>query len=412
MNFDIRSAMLITSLLTVCVSASLWFAASRYPDHLRRAMRIWIGGLLLQMIALSSAAIRGPHSSAPLLIIATNAIYAMSYAEMGRAMDEFAGRRPSWLPLALVGVFVFVLVLFTLVWPSPRWRVTFDTAPLVALQLGVAFSVLGGRERLRPADWLTGSLFVGCAFLALARGVAEFLGPDTVSSDVRLGVLYTVLVFSSILPTIGTVGFMLMCGDRMNDDLARLAMLDPLTGAYNRRTLATRATECIDAARRAQRPLALLAVDVDHFKAINDACGHETGDDALVALVRLMRESLGDGPLLSRLGGEEFAVVLRDTCEGAALEVAERMRLHVATSPLALGRHSLKLNVSIGVAAISQEVGTLRDLLRNADRALYAAKHAGRNRCVTWSSLVEGPQDAAPDARPQRLEPAGRARGA
>lgn len=392
MNFDIRSAMLITSLLTVSVSASLWFAALRYPDHLRRAMRIWIGGLLLQMIALASAAIRGPYPSTALMIVVTNAIYALSYAEMGRAMDEFAGRRPSWLPLALVGLFVLVLVLFTMVWPSPRWRVTLDTVPLVALQLTVAASVLRGRGTLRPADWLTGSLFVGCALLALARGMAEFLGPAMVSAEARLGVLYTVLVFSSILPTIGTIGFMLMCGDRMNDDLRRLAMLDPLTGVCNRRTLATLAAESIEAGRRTGRPLALLAIDVDHFKEINDACGHDTGDEALVALVGLMRESLGEAPLLSRIGGEEFAVLLRDTGEQAALEVAERMRRHIASSPLALSRHSLKVNVSIGIATTSREVGTLRDLLRNADRALYAAKHAGRNRCVTWSSLV----DAAP----------------
>lgn len=389
MSFDIRSAMLITSLLTVCVSASLWFAALRYPEHLRRAMRIWIGGLLLQMVALASAVIRGPQSSTALMIVATNAVYALSYAEMGRAMNEFAGRRRSWLPLALVGIFVVTLVLFTMVWPSPRWRVSVDTVPLVALQLSVAYSVLHGRGPLRPADWLTGALFVVCAVLALARGLAEFLGPALVSADVRLGVLYTVLVFSSILQTIGTIGFMLMCGDRMNDDLGRLAMLDPLTGVYNRRTLATLAAESIGTSRQAQQPLALLAIDVDHFKEINDACGHDTGDEALVALVRLMRESLGEGPLLSRIGGEEFAVLLRDTEERAALGIAERMRRHVASSPLSLSRHSLKVNVSIGVAATSREVGNLRDLLRNADRALYAAKHAGRNRCVTWSSLVE-----------------------
>ena len=393
MNFDIRSAMLIASLLTVCVGASLWFAASRYPDPLRRTMRIWIGGLLLQVIALSSAAIRGPHSSAALMIVATNAIYALSYAEMARAMNEFAG--PSRVPLALVGLFVLVLVLFTMVWPSSRWRVTFDTPPLVALQLGVALSVLRGRGTLRPADWLTGSLFVGCAILALARGLAEFLGPTLVSAEARLGVLYTVLVFSSILPTIGTIGFMLMCGDRMNDDLGRLAMLDPLTGVYNRRTLAVLAAESIDASRRTQRPLALLSIDVDHFKEINDACGHETGDEALVALVRLMRESLREEPLLSRIGGEEFAVLLRDTGEQAALGVAERMRRHIAASPLALGRHSLRVNVSIGVATTSREVGNLRDLLRNADRALYAAKHAGRNCCVTWSSLMQTARGAA-----------------
>src|SRR5690606_38416210 len=147
--------------------------------------------------------------------------------------------------------------------------------------------------------------------------------------------------------------------------------------------------ESIDAARRTRRPLALLAIDVDHFKEINDACGHEAGDEALVALVRLMRESLGEGPQLSRIGGAELAGLLGDTGEQAALGVAERMRRHIAASPLVLGRHSLKVTVSIGVATTSDEVCNLRDLLRSADRALYAAKHAGRNCCVTWSSLID-----------------------
>jgi diguanylate cyclase (GGDEF)-like protein len=388
MNFDIKSAMMIASLLTLCVGASLSFAASRYPAHLRLAMRIWIGGLLIETLALLSAVMRGPGWNDALPIVLTNTMYALSYAEMGRAMNHFANRARSYVPLLLVALTALILCLFTLVWPSSRWRIALDTLPIVALQLGVARAVLQGRGTLRPADYLTGSLFVACAALALLRGLTEVFGPMLGLENFRPVMLSVVLIFSSILPMLGTIGFMLMCGDRMNDDLTRLAMTDPLTGVHNRRTLAGLAAAAIEAASRDARPLSLLAIDVDHFKKINDAFGHDSGDEALLALVRLMRESLALEAQLSRIGGEEFAVLLPDLDECEARELAETLRQHVASALLSTNGHPLRLTVSIGVAAIDEDTRDLRALLRNADRALYAAKHNGRNRCVAHSSLA------------------------
>jgi diguanylate cyclase (GGDEF)-like protein len=388
MNFDIKSAMMIASLLTLCVGASLSFAASRYPAHLRLAMRIWIGGLLIETLALLSAVMRGPGWNDALPIVLTNTMYALSYAEMGRAMNHFANRARSYVPTLLVALTALILCLFTLVWPSSRWRIALDTLPIVALQLGVARSVLQGRGTLRPADYLTGSLFVACAALALLRGLTEVFGPMLGLENFRPFMLSLVLIFSSILPMLGTIGFMLMCGDRMNDDLTRLAMTDPLTGVYNRRTLARFAASAIDAASSDGRSLSLLAIDVDHFKKINDAFGHDSGDEALLALVRLMRESLTVDAQLSRIGGEEFAVLLPDLDEREACVLAENLRQHVASALLSTNGHPLRLTVSIGVAAIDEDTRDLRALLRNADRALYAAKHNGRNRCAAHSSLA------------------------
>jgi diguanylate cyclase (GGDEF)-like protein len=391
MSFDITSAMLIASLLTLCVGASLSFAASRYPAHLRAAMRIWIGGLLIETLALLSAALRSPAWDDALPIVLTNTMYALSYAEMGRAMNRFAQRPRSFVPLLLVALTFAILCAFTLAWPSPRWRITFDTLPIVALQLGVARAVLLGRGRLRPADILTGSLFVACGALAFARGLTEFLAPVLGLESFRPFMLNVVLIFSSILPMLGTIGFMLMCGDRMNEDLGRLAMTDPLTGVHNRRTLARVAANAIDAATRDGRPLSLLAIDVDHFKRINDAFGHDAGDEALLGLVRLMRESLAVDAPLSRIGGEEFAVLLPELGELEACVLAEYLRQHVASALLPIGGHPQRLTVSIGVASLDAGTRDLRALLRNADRALYAAKHNGRNRCVAYSTLAPAP---------------------
>ncbi len=388
MTFDIKSAMLIASLLTFCVGASLSFASSRYPAHLRTAMRIWIGGLLLEMVALLSAVLRNPAWDPATAIVVTNTIYALSYAEMGRAMNHFAKRPRDPLPLALVALTCVILCLFTFVWPSPRWRITLDTLPLIALQLGVARAVLFDRERLRPADVLTGSLFIACALLAFARGLTEFLAPMLELERLRPVMLDVVLVFSAVLPTIGTIGFMLMCGDRLNDDLTRLAMTDPLTGVHNRRTLARLADAAIGEALSAGRPLSLLAIDVDHFKKVNDALGHDAGDEALLGLVRLMRESLAVDAPLSRIGGEEFAVLLPDLTELEASVLAEYLRQHVASTLLPIHGHQTRLTVSVGVASIDADTRDLRALLRNADRALYAAKHAGRNRCIAHSTLA------------------------
>jgi diguanylate cyclase (GGDEF)-like protein len=389
MSFDIATAIMVSSLLTLGVGACLSFAAWRYPANLRGAMRVWIGGLFLQTAALLAVALLGPIPSVGVLV-GSNMAYALAYAEMGRALTLFTGRPVRWWPLLLVAALGLDSFLFSAVWPHPHLRVALDALPVAALQFLVAHAILRGRSVLRPADWVTGVLFIGCGVLALTRSGVEFVGPLLGMEGLPTVVRYVFLVFSAVLPALGTIGFVLMCADQLNADLARLAMVDPLTGVFNRRTLAGLAETAIDAARRQRRPLSLLALDVDHFKRINDEYGHDTGDEALLGLVALLREVLRADEVLSRIGGEEFAILLRNVDDQAALAVAERVRRHVAASPLAIDGRMLGLHVSIGVATLREGIGDLGDLLRDADRALYAAKRAGRNRVVASTALAAG----------------------
>jgi diguanylate cyclase (GGDEF)-like protein len=392
MHFDVSTAMLVTSALTLAVGASLAVAVSRYPDRLRQAMHIWIGGLLLQIPVFLLFGLVGalPGIAA---IVTANMLFAFAYSEMGRAVRVFAGGdgRSSHVELALIGALVLIPIVFGYVWPDARWRLALGAPLLACLSLGVARSVLVRNAPLRAADYLTGGLFVISAIPMLLRAGIEIAGMvlDFDAEPARILARNLFFLTGSGLPMIGTIGFLLMCNDRINDELSRLAMLDPLTGVFNRRTFEERAQHVIAKAADEISPLSLLAVDIDHFKHVNDEFGHEGGDEALRLVVALMRETLAEGQILSRIGGEEFAVLLPGADESEAATTAERLRRHLESSAVNVDGRQLFLKISAGVATLGPGVETLSTLLRAADRALYAAKRAGRNRVTTSSALAE-----------------------
>jgi diguanylate cyclase (GGDEF)-like protein/PAS domain S-box-containing protein len=163
--------------------------------------------------------------------------------------------------------------------------------------------------------------------------------------------------------------------------LERWAMTDSLTGLHNRRSFLEIAERELSRAGRHGDPLAILMLDIDHFKAINDAHGHRVGDFVLKEFGKLCRQNLRTFDAVGRVGGEEFAVLLPKTDYEQAMTVAERFRLVIEKTRLAL-KHGLPLQftASIGVATITQETTNVDTLLNEADTALYEAKRAGRNR--------------------------------
>ncbi|MBI2312489.1 MAG: sensor domain-containing diguanylate cyclase [Betaproteobacteria bacterium] len=174
-----------------------------------------------------------------------------------------------------------------------------------------------------------------------------------------------------------------------NERLKHLGLTDPLTGVHNRRYFDQRVREELDRSRRLGAPLNCLLLDVDHFKAVNDAHGHQVGDWVLREVASRIKAQLRLSDALARYGGEEFAVLLSQTDTGSAVAIAERIRQSIVQRPFQLrGWQSISVALSIGIAAMREVPGTDRvealadDLVARADAALYKAKRAGRNRVV------------------------------
>ena len=166
-------------------------------------------------------------------------------------------------------------------------------------------------------------------------------------------------------------------------ELFHEASTDALTGISNRRYFMAQAAQELRRSRRFARDLSVMMIDIDHFKAINDQHGHAVGDAVLQGTVKSALESLRQSDSLGRLGGEEFAVILPETGRMAAAEVAERLRQHIAERPMIAERLAVPCTVSVGVAELAPQDGTIDDVLHRADQALYRAKKAGRNRVET-----------------------------
>jgi diguanylate cyclase (GGDEF)-like protein/PAS domain S-box-containing protein len=161
---------------------------------------------------------------------------------------------------------------------------------------------------------------------------------------------------------------------------------DHLTGVANRRAFFEAAELELQRNRRAPRPTALILIDADHFKAINDRYGHPGGDAVLHALGRLLTRTFRQVDVVARVGGEEFAVLLPSSTLAGAAAVAERLRQAIAAQPIAFDGREIACTVSAGVAASDGEPLSLDTLMQRADRALYAAKANGRNRIECWTT--------------------------
>ncbi len=168
-----------------------------------------------------------------------------------------------------------------------------------------------------------------------------------------------------------------------HEELYRLAILDALTGLYNKRYLMDYLQREIDRSARHNRPLAVILFDIDHFKSINDTMGHLAGDLTLRELGRCLRSEICKDDMLARYGGEEFAAILTETDQAAAAELAERLRRTVEAHPFTFEGRRYEVTISLGVTAVQgNEQQPPQELIRRADEQLYRAKREGRNRVV------------------------------
>jgi diguanylate cyclase (GGDEF)-like protein len=388
---DIRTLIMLAAVVALLNGASLRYVLREYPADLAPSIRLWTLGVLAQATAWILFGLRDQIPDW-LSIVGANSLLSLAFAEQVYAVRLFGG-----LPVGRVAVYAPVVavlldeIVFTYAMPSMRLRLLTATPWFCLQMIQGGLSLVSSTAVSRRSGRLTAAAFFALAAVLIARVVYETLQTEVLRSAFWDSPMQTIVFsFASLFVVVATLGFVLMCSDQLHQELERQAMLDPLTGISNRRTLDALAMQALASAQRHARPLALLLVDADYFKRINDECGHAVGDDALRLLAATLRRGLRNEDLLGRLGGEEFVAVLPESDEDAALASAERLRRAVEELDFAAGGRPVPLRISIGVATL-REGDDFAALLRRADAAMYAAKRAGRN-------CVRGPADAVDPA--------------
>ncbi|PWR18859.1 GGDEF domain-containing protein [Zavarzinia compransoris] len=371
--------------------AVLWLTAANMST-------VATGALLFRRLRRSDLALRHPMSVLRLFFVCVAAAGVATL--LGAWANPLFFGRPLvdgiayWFSAELVNCIIVLPVILTLPDRPPAWP------GLAALR----------PRRLLPA--LGVGCSVGAAFLIGGPGAIAFPVPALIWCALSYG------IFGTAILTMGTTGLMLVAvsagwlpdlqtisflhetlsmrtgvtllalapltvasiNTAQNDLLRQLdhaASHDALTGCLNRAATLAAGAALISRAP----PLAVLLIDIDHFKQVNDGHGHAAGDAVLACFGREITAQLRQGDLLGRLGGEEFAVLLPATGASDALAIAERLRRHVEGLAIAVAHGTLQITISAGVATAGPEnAAALADLLRDADKALYRAKGDGRNR--------------------------------
>jgi diguanylate cyclase (GGDEF)-like protein len=308
--------------------------------------------------------------------------YALLFAGVGLesgAAWEAAGRSGWRRPmLALVALAIVAFFVCFLVDPLGL-RMVAGSLILGGLYL---LGALAMALRWRAASLLQRYLALATALLALlvaARGLSVLLLPGGwrwLSHDLlgqfSSGALYLLMLVNGF-------GCLLLGRERLRQELARLQLVDPLTDVPNRRGFFNALAPWMALARRPGQPTALVLLDLDQFKRVNDSYGHPAGDTVLRHVVDLCKRQLRDSDLLGRLVGVEFAILLPRTNLAEAALVAERMRAAIEAAPVKSERALISMTASFGVTTIRPDDSTVT-LFQRADEALQAAKEGGRNR--------------------------------
>lgn len=251
----------------------------------------------------------------------------------------------------------------------------FDLELPLGIAMGMPYATLPLLGLLIRDRWLV----IGLAAAGLVlTAMGLFLSPA--GSPLHIALLNRSMSAALIVLVTAIALRHLAVGDEFRERLEAQALRDPLTGLYNRRHVFAVVENSLNRYRRYGERFAVILIDADHFKRVNDRYGHPAGDRVLQLIAAVCRESVRNIDIVGRFGGEEFIVVLPHSDAAAAAIVAERIRNTMQQSALDTDQGRVTVTLSLGVAEAGLESETFDDILREADRSLYRAKRAGRNR--------------------------------
>ena len=394
------------TLLTCCAVAEACLAAalvsSGHPKD-RSGWQMWAlslsmraGAFLLYLLPVfvPNWSFHQPTQFVAVMLILFSAAVSM------KGTAEFLGitppRWPDFAPLALI---MMAYVLAFTVFDSPRGRIAWVST---GLAYGLAWSnwkivrksIGSAHERwfvvIALSLWV-GVLLARVANVLVLPAAATATAISVASLQPWFFIGYLIAVITTVVGLIGLRGSEVMGHlEQARLEAERRVNTDVLTGLMSRAAVLGEAERMFSALATSKQSMAVLMVDCDHFKSINDRFGHFVGDLALKELGRATRGVLPEGASAGRFGGEEFIVLLPSALVPASLDIAQSLRLAVREIALESGRRKVALSVSIGAATVSSEDKTVQDVLNRADAALLQAKTKGRDQVVSgFASLSD-----------------------
>jgi diguanylate cyclase (GGDEF)-like protein len=381
----------------------IWAYVMRsYPSF--DAARFWTASTFAAAAGAAMAMLRvvATDSLLPLLVAGTLLVFAACLAAMG--IRKFFDAPVTWRhTLVITGLTFAGLAIFIFGYDSVRMRIAiYSIAQSLPLLLSLKLLLTPHQGRVNPGARLAAIvaiLIIAIYGLRLAAGLVNIGGEFSFTQFNQLqSTLILALVFLSMALNFG---FLLMAMDRLRNEVADLALLDDLTGVGNRRHLVQRLTEECARSERSGQPFALLVIDLDGFKGINDTHGHAAGDACLQHFTLMAQTRLRPGDLLARTGGDEFCIVLPASTLREGAMVARRILEVCREDAAACVGADIPIALSIGVAQWTREIGSFPDrLMAAADHALYAAKKDGKNCYAAYNPAPPPGPDIAAEAMP------------
>ena len=383
MGLDVNTLFLVTIYVEAMLGLLLLFAWVQNAQIM--AVAWWGSAHLLRALSVVLFGMYGAVSDLISIDLA-NAVLFTAFAVTWTGARVFDGRAPSPIGLFAGAVIWLITCRLPIVTESIDARVLVASGIITSYTWMTAYEFWQGRSEPLVSRWPAIFMLFAHGALFLLRTPLSSLLPWSANTQVFESVWMTVLSFEALLFTIA-IAFILLAMAKERTELLHktAALVDPLTGIANRRAFMEGGALL---ARRfdAAKPAAVLLIDLDHFKQINDTFGHAIGDRVLQVFAESATANVTSCDLVGRLGGEEFAALLYDCDKQKALAVAEQIRAGFALQALEVDGRPANATVSIGVALCEQGPLDVSTMLAQADQALYHAKERGRNR-VELASL-------------------------
>jgi len=368
---DPRTIVMLTGMLAGMLAMVLLIMRRSYP-HTIRGLGEWAAAVLLFFFTGPLFAIGGQETEGLRICIANTVLMSGIYlCYIGT--QRFLGVTPKLVQgWSLVAAVALVLAWFTLVDNSYAVRLAITSALQIYLFSKHAWLVYRHGTHTFSRLMLT-CVLASAAGIQVIRYVAKLANPQMVGilDNTPIQVFY--VTFYPFLMLLFMISAILLASERLREEFEHMASHDALTDAFTRRHMNEALAQEFERSRRQGRDMALLALDLDHFKSVNDTLGHQAGDRVLIDFVANVRTLLRRHDQLGRFGGEEFVVLLPESTAETAHAIAERIRAMME-------ERKSGCTVSIGVTSLCNDSDTVEVMLARADAAMYRAKNNGRNR--------------------------------